>query len=141
MRESTSPHIRHPLVLLARHLAGSPISDTPWCRSRGTAGNDRPNHDVGLGGGFPWKATPREWNFYAPPVDCTAGTADPIPVERAQELMKALSSPETGHTETSHRCRNPEDAGPNRPCWFSSIASRTPSSPVKISSSKRRIGL
>ena len=93
-------HIRHPLVLLARHLAGSPISDTPWCRSVAPPEmTDRTMMLVWAVGSL--EGYTKRVELLCAAVDCTTGTADPIPVERAQELMKALSSPETGHTETS----------------------------------------
>lgn len=92
-------HIRHPLVLLARHhLAGTPVSDTPWCR--GWAPPESIDRDMML----VWAVGSLEGyakrvELLCAAVDCATGTVKPIPVEQAQDLMKALSTPEAGDTK------------------------------------------
>ena len=88
-------HIRHPLVLLARHLAGTPISDTPWCRGLAPPeSTDRTMMLVWAVGSI--EGYTKKVELLCAAVDCATGTVEPIPVEQAQYLMKSLSAPEAG---------------------------------------------
>ena len=89
-------HIRHPLLLLARRLADSSISDTPWCRGlvppEMTEDAAMLVWAVGSLEGYAKRA-----ELLCAAVDCSTGEVTPVAIERAQELMKALSASENGH--------------------------------------------
>ena len=90
-------HIRHPLVLLARRLAGNPISDTPWCRGLAPPeSTDRTKMLVWAVGSL--EGYTERVELLCAAVDCATGKVNSVPVEQAQDLMKALSAPEAGNT-------------------------------------------
>ena len=89
-------HLRHPLVLLARHLEKGTSPDTPWCS--GTVASDKvdgPTMLVWAVGSLQSYANRAELLCAA--VDCATETIDPMPVDRAQELVRSMSSPKREH--------------------------------------------
>ena len=85
-------HLRHPLVLLARHLEKEPPSDTPWCSGVVPSDKlDRPMMLVWAVGSLQGYANRAELLCTA--VDCATETIDPMPVNRAQELVRSMSLP------------------------------------------------
>ena len=92
-------HVRHPLMLLARDLEGLPLSDPPWCSGSLPRGMvDRTTMLVWAIGSLEGYTERAELLCAA--VDCTTEETEPIPVERAQELMQALSTGTGGSPET-----------------------------------------
>ncbi len=84
-------HVRHPLMLLARHLEGKPLSDPPWCSGSVPQGLiDRTMMLVWAIGSLEGYTERAE--LLCATVDCTTAEAEPIPVARAQDLMQALST-------------------------------------------------
>ena len=93
-------HTRHPLMLLARHLERKQLSDTPWCL--GVVPSDildSPTTLVWAIGSLNGYATRAELLCAA--VDSNTGEVSPITVERAQELLLAMSTPHDGPSPDS----------------------------------------
>ena len=84
-------HVRHPLLLLARHLEREPLSNMPWCS--GTAPSEKVAQPimlvwaVGSLGGYTNRV-----ELLCATVDCTTGMVESVPVDRAQEILRAMSS-------------------------------------------------
>ena len=85
-------HTRHPLLLLARHLERGPLSDTPWCSA--TVPSDMVTKltalvwAVGSLEGYTSRA-----ELLCVTVDCETAVVGPVSVDRAQEVMRAMSAP------------------------------------------------
>ena len=89
-------HLRHPLVLLARHLEKDPLSDTPWCSGLVPSDMlDRPTMVVWAVESLQGYANRAELLCAA--VDCATGMVDPIPVDRVQALVRSVRPPGNGH--------------------------------------------
>ena len=86
-------HARHPLMLLARHLEEDQLSDTPWCSA--VIPSDLVDHPtvlvwaIGSLEGYTNRA-----ELLCVAVDRETGRVSLVPVERAQELVRAMSAPE-----------------------------------------------
>ena len=88
-------HTRHPLMLLARHLERRQLSDMPWCLGEVPA--DMLARPTTLGwaiGSLDGYATRAELLCAA--VDIATEQVSPVTVERAQELLLAMSVPHDG---------------------------------------------
>ena len=88
-------HTRHPIMLLARHLERRQLSDTPWCL--GEVPTDmlaRPTTLIWAIGSLDGYATKAELLCAA--VDIATEQVSPVTVERAQELLLAMSVPHDG---------------------------------------------
>ena len=82
-------HLRHPLMLLARHLEKGQLSDTPWCFGILPIDMlDRPMVLVWAIGSLDGYATRAELMCAA--VDLGTEEVSPIKVERAQEMLLAV---------------------------------------------------
>ena len=82
-------HARHPLVLLARHLERGTPSETPWCSGVVPVSIIRgPTVLVWAVGSL--QGYTNRVDLLCATVDCEAGTVNPIEVEQAQELMRAM---------------------------------------------------
>ena len=93
-------HLRHPLVLLARHFEKEPSPDTPWCSGVVPSDMlDKPTMLVWAIGSLQGYANRAELLCAA--VDCVTETIDSIPVERAQELVRSMSPPANGQVNVS----------------------------------------
>ena len=82
-------HIRHPLVLLARHLERGAPSETPVCS--GTVPASMVSNPIAL----VWAVGSLEGytnrvELLCATVDCEDGTVHPVEVKHAQDLMRAL---------------------------------------------------
>ena len=88
-------HARHPLVLLARHMAREPLSDIPYCVGViPTAVVDKPTILVWAVGSLEGYTNHAE--LLSVTVDCAAGLVSPVSVDQAQGWMRVLLSPEDG---------------------------------------------
>ena len=89
-------HPRHPLVLLARRFERDKVTDTPWCIGQ------VPDEISGLDlMALVWaigslEGYARRAELLCAVVDCSTGVVNPIPVERAQEILGAIRPLETG---------------------------------------------
>jgi superfamily II DNA/RNA helicase len=95
-------HVRHPLLLLARHLAGTRSSDIPWCS--GVVDADTVSDSTML----VWALGTLEGytnrvELLCSAVDCSTRTVKPVSVQRAQELSRVMATPSDG--------QSPEDIG------------------------------
>ena len=93
-------HARHPLLLLARHLERGPVSDTPWCS--GVV----PSNMVGKPTMLVWAMGSLEGytsraELLCSTVDCETGTVRPVSLDRAQELVRAVSALQNGQSKVS----------------------------------------
>ena len=92
-------HVRHPLVLLARHLITTTAVDTPWCY--GTVPTDLLDRStavvwaIGSLDGYTSRA-----ELLCASVDCSTGAAETISVKHAQQFLKAMSSPTARDADT-----------------------------------------
>lgn len=82
-------HARHPLVLLARRLARNESADTPYCL--GVV----PSYRVDKTTMLVWavgtiEAYISRAELLCAAVDCDTGIVSPIPVQQAQELLRAI---------------------------------------------------
>ena len=85
-------HVRHPLVLLTRHLASRRAVDLPWCYGTVSAGLlDRPTMVVWAIASFEGYTNRAE--ALCASVSCSTGQAQIIPAEDAQQYLNAMSSP------------------------------------------------
>lgn len=83
-------HLRHPLMLLARHFERGQLSDTPWCFGVVPQNMlDRPMALVWAIGSLDGYATRAELLCAA--IDYDTGAVGSIKVERAQEMLLAVS--------------------------------------------------
>ena len=88
-------HLRHPLVLLARHLEEETSPDTPWCSGVVPSDKlDRPTILVWAVGSLQGYASRAELLCAA--VDCATESIDPLPLDQAQELVRSMSPPASG---------------------------------------------
>ena len=88
-------HIRHPLMLLARHLERRQLSDTPWCLGIVPSDMlDGPTTLVWAIGSLDGYATRAELLCVA--VDSATEDVSPITVERAQKLLLTMLAPHDG---------------------------------------------
>ena len=86
-------HIRHPLVLLARHLAQEPLSEIPYCLGvTPTMVVDSPTMLVWAVGSLEGYTNRAE--LLCATIDFATGSASPISVNQAQAWMCALSPPQ-----------------------------------------------
>ena len=91
-------HVRHPLLLLARHLAGATSSsDIPWCSG---VVNAESVSDATM---LVWALGTLEGytnriELLCSAVDISIRTANPVAVERAQELSRGMSTPMDGQS-------------------------------------------
>ena len=88
--EAEFVHVRHPLLLLARHLERDLLTDVPWCS--GVV----PSNAVSEPTMLVWAIGSLEGytnrvELLCAAVDCAEGMAKSIPVEQAQELLRAVS--------------------------------------------------
>ena len=88
-------HVRHPLLLLARYLEKDPLTNVPWCS--GTV----PSDTVADATMLIWAIGSLEGytnrvDLLCASVDCAEDLARPIPVERAQELLRSVSDGSCG---------------------------------------------
>lgn len=85
-------HLRHPLLLLARHLASQDAVDVPWCY--GTISSNLLDRStmvvwaIGTLSGYTSRV-----ELLCASVDCATGAASTIPEMRAQQILKEMSSP------------------------------------------------
>ena len=88
-------HVRHPLLLLARHLAGTTSSDIPWCSGvvNAEAISDPMMLVWALG---TMEGYTNRVELLCSAVDISTRTVTPVPVERAQELSRGMSTPLNG---------------------------------------------
>ena len=85
-------HLRHPLVLLARHLEQEMSPDTPWCSGTVSADKvDVPTMLVWAVGSLEGYANRAE--LLCATVDCASESIAPMPVDQAQELVRSMSPP------------------------------------------------
>ena len=83
-------HPRHPLLLLARHLERGAMADTPWCSAAVSSDMvSKPTMLAWAMGSLEGYASRAE--LMCSRVDCETGTVEAIPLQRAQELMRAAS--------------------------------------------------
>ena len=88
-------HVRHPLLLLARHLSGSTSSDIPWCSGVVNAETiSEPTMLVWALGTL--EGYTNRVEFLCSSVDISTGAVTPVSVERAHELSRAMTTPVEG---------------------------------------------
>ena len=88
-------HTRHPLMLLARHLERSQLSDTPWCLGVVPADMlESPTALIWAIGSLDGYATRAELLCAA--IDSATGDVRPIAIERAQQLLLNISASDAG---------------------------------------------
>ena len=85
-------HVRHPLLLLARHLARTASSDLPWCS--GVANAEMISAPTVL----VWALGTMEGytnrvELLCSAVDFSTKTVNPVSVQQAQELLRVMSAP------------------------------------------------
>lgn len=91
--EAEFVHVRHPLLLLARHLHKEPIDEAPQCVAVIPADVlSNPTAVVWAVGSIEGYANRAE--LLCVTVDCIFGDVSLIPVERGQELMRVMSDAE-----------------------------------------------
>ena len=88
-------HVRHPLLLLARHLGTEPLSDMPWCS--GVVPSKMASKPIAL----VWAVGSLEGytnrvELLCAVIDCATETVNPFPVERAQEMLRTVSATQHG---------------------------------------------
>ena len=85
-------HPRHPLVLLARNFEHGRDSDTPWCIGEVPAGlvSGNPTMLIWAIGSLDGYA--RRAELMCATIDSATGNVNPIPVERAQEILRAMKT-------------------------------------------------
>ena len=91
-------HARHPLLLLARYLERGLLSDTPWCS--GVVPPDmvaKPTTLVWAIGSLEGYTSRAE--LLCSTVDCETGTVRSVSLDRAQELMRAVSALQNGQSK------------------------------------------
>ena len=82
-------HVRHPLVLLGRHLAHDAHSDVPYCVAEAPSGTvEKPTMLVWAVGSLEGYTSRAE--LLCATVECITGMVSPIAVQQAQELLRAL---------------------------------------------------
>ena len=90
-------HVRHPLLLLARHLAGATSSDIPWCSGVVNAESvSDPTMLVWALGTL--EGYTNRVELLCSAVDISTRTVNPVAVERAQELSRVMSTPVDGQS-------------------------------------------
>ena len=91
-------HVRHPLLLLARHLAGATSSsDIPWCSGVVNAESvSDPTMLVWALGTL--EGYTNRIELLCSAVDISTRTVNPVAVERAQELSRGMSTPVDGQS-------------------------------------------
>ncbi len=90
--ETEFVHARHPLLLLARHLEKTPLSDTPWCSAAVPQEMlDTPAVLVWAVGSLEGYTNRAE--LLCATVDCVTQRVYTFPVERAQALLRKMSAP------------------------------------------------
>ena len=90
-------HVRHPLLLLARHLAGATSSDIPWCSGVVNAETvSDPTILVWALGTL--EGYTNRVELLCSAVDISTRTVNPVSVERAQELSRVMSTPVDGQS-------------------------------------------
>lgn len=88
-------HVRHPLLLLARHLSGSTSSDIPWCSGVVNAETiSEPTMLVWALGTL--EGYTNRVEFLCSSVDISTRAVKPVSVERAHELSRAMATPVEG---------------------------------------------
>ena len=90
-------HVRHPLLLLARHLEGEPIANIPWCMG-GVPPNmvNAPQMLVWAIGSLEGYASQAE--LLCVSVDCDTEAVKTFPMERAQELVRSMIESHEGNS-------------------------------------------
>ncbi len=92
-------HARHPLVLLARHLAPEPLFDVPYCVGVApTSVMEMPTVLVWAVGSLEGYTNRAE--LLCATVDCATRSVSPIAVAQAQEWLRSLSPAPHGVRET-----------------------------------------
>ena len=90
--EAEFVHARHPLLLLARHLGGPSTSETPWCvgvvPSEMTPSPVALVWAVGTHQGYASRS-----ELFCGRVDLETSEVASVPVERAQQMARAMSTP------------------------------------------------
>ena len=95
-------HVRHPLLLLARHLSGATSSDIPWCSGVVNAETvSDPTMLIWALGTL--EGYTNRVELLCAAVDCSTRTVKPVSVQRAQELSRVMATPSDG--------QSPEDIG------------------------------
>ena len=90
-------HTRHPLVLLARHLARDAHSDIPYCSGMAPSGVvSKPTMLVWAVGSLEGYTSRAELLCAA--VDCNSGSVRNIAVQQAQEWVRMLTPPPDGRS-------------------------------------------
>ena len=90
-------HVRHPLLLLARHLAGVTSSDLPWCSGVVNAETiSDPTMLVWALGTL--EGYTNRVELLCSAVDCATRTVNPVSVQRAQELLRVMFTPPDGQS-------------------------------------------
>ena len=93
--EAEFVHVRHPLLLLGRHLEKNLLTDVPWCSgvvpSNTVSGATMLAWAIGSLEGYTNRV-----ELLCAEVDCAEGLAKPIPVEQAQELLRTVSDTASG---------------------------------------------
>jgi superfamily II DNA or RNA helicase len=85
-------HVRHPLLLLARHLSGATSSDIPWCSGVVNAETvSDPTMLIWALGTL--EGYTNRVELLCAAVDCSTRTVNPVSVQRAQELSRVMSTP------------------------------------------------
>ena len=91
-------HLRHPLVLLARHLEEETSPDTPWCSGAVSSDKlDRPRVLVWAVGSLQGYANRAE--LLCASLDCATESIDPLRLDQAQELVRSMSPPASGQVD------------------------------------------
>ena len=94
--------VRHPLLLLARHLSGATSSDIPWCSGVVNAETvSDPTMLIWALGTL--EGYTNRVELLCAAVDCSTRTVKPVSVQRAQELSRVMATPSDG--------QSPEDIG------------------------------
>ena len=88
--EAEFVHVRHPLLLLARHLEKDLLTGRSVVLRSGSIGCGERSNNAGLGHRVSGGYTNRV-ELLCAAVDCAGGVAEPIAVERAQEMLRAVS--------------------------------------------------
>ena len=95
-------HVRHPLLLLARHLSGATSSDIPWCSGVVNAETvSDPTMLIWALGTL--EGYTNRVELLCAAADCSTRTVKPVSVQRAQELSRVMATPSDG--------QSPEDIG------------------------------
>ena len=90
-------HVRHPLLLLARHMGGAASPDLPWCYGVVDAAI------INAPTMFVWALGTLEGytnrvELLCSAVDSSTKTVSPVSLQRAQELLRVMSTSPDGHS-------------------------------------------